>query len=59
MEQTEDKPNTDPQPGPQEKSTAPNLANGFSAREAARLWGTWSDGRPYDGARYKPPYAIL
>jgi len=59
---TEEKPTAEQSPDPLEdrKTIAPKeMANGFSAQEAARLWGTWSDGRAFDGQRRKYPYSIM
>jgi hypothetical protein len=58
MEPENDKPQ--PEQPPREKTTAPReMSTGFSAREAARLWGTWSDGRPFDGQRRRFEYSIM
>jgi hypothetical protein len=38
---------------------APEQPMVLSAREAARLWGNWSDDLPRPGQRYRPPYCKM
>ncbi len=41
------------------KRNAPReMTNGLSAREAAKLWGIHSDGRPFFGERRRYDYSI-